>query len=223
MPDIEGKPRTPAHRKTRGRRSAGCSRLHAGAHVGVLVPAGRGSPARGRMQVPQRSRYPARSARAYHRRPPRRAGPAQAAGALYVGGMGHRSKNFYTEAIIARGTEAAQRIQELYLAQRKEEAVAAVLDEFVDEGRWSGRSGTPARATERGRTRGSPISPSPRRRPRPWSSGPTARGRARPPDKAGLPCPALSAATPTRRRRGSAEPAERDSTRSRSRARRARG
>jgi F420-dependent oxidoreductase-like protein len=55
--------------------------------------------------------------------------------ALYVGGMGHRSKNFHTQAMIARGFgEAAERIQELYLAGRKDEAVAAVPDDFIDEG-----------------------------------------------------------------------------------------
>jgi F420-dependent oxidoreductase-like protein len=54
--------------------------------------------------------------------------------ALYVGGMGHRDKNFHKEMMIRRGFgDAAQRIQELYLAHRKEEAVAAVPDEFCDE------------------------------------------------------------------------------------------
>ena len=54
--------------------------------------------------------------------------------ALYVGGMGHRDKNFHKEMMIRRGFgEAAQRIQELFLAKRKEEAVAAVPDEFCDE------------------------------------------------------------------------------------------
>jgi F420-dependent oxidoreductase-like protein len=55
--------------------------------------------------------------------------------ALYVGGMGHRSKNFHKQAMIARGFgEAAERIQELYLAGRNDEAVAAVPDDFIDEG-----------------------------------------------------------------------------------------
>ena len=54
--------------------------------------------------------------------------------ALYVGGMGHRDKNFHKEMMIRRGFgDAAQRIQELYLARRKDEAVAAVPDEFCDE------------------------------------------------------------------------------------------
>jgi F420-dependent oxidoreductase-like protein len=55
--------------------------------------------------------------------------------ALYVGGMGHKSKNFHKEMMIRRGFgDAAERIQELYLAKRKDEATAAVPNEFVDQG-----------------------------------------------------------------------------------------
>jgi F420-dependent oxidoreductase-like protein len=55
--------------------------------------------------------------------------------ALYVGGMGHKNTNFHKDMMIRRGfAEAAERIQELYLAKRKAEAVAAVPDEFVDQG-----------------------------------------------------------------------------------------
>ena len=55
--------------------------------------------------------------------------------ALYVGGMGHKNLNFHKEMMVRRGYgEAADRIQELYLAKRKDEAIAAVPDEFVDEG-----------------------------------------------------------------------------------------
>jgi hypothetical protein len=47
--------------------------------------------------------------------------------------MGHRDKNFHKDIMVRRGfKEAAERIQELYLAQRKEEAAAAVPDEWVD-------------------------------------------------------------------------------------------
>ncbi|HZO37644.1 MAG TPA: LLM class F420-dependent oxidoreductase [Methylomirabilota bacterium] len=54
--------------------------------------------------------------------------------ALYVGGMGHRDKNFHKEMMIRRGFgDAAQKVQELFLAKRKDEAVAAVPDEFCDE------------------------------------------------------------------------------------------
>jgi len=53
--------------------------------------------------------------------------------ALYAGGMGARSKNFHNDLMVRQGfPEAAERIQELYLAGRKEEAAAAVPDELVD-------------------------------------------------------------------------------------------
>jgi F420-dependent oxidoreductase-like protein len=53
--------------------------------------------------------------------------------ALYVGGMGHRDKNFHKDIMVRRGYKAeAERIQELFLAHRKEEAAAAVPDEWVD-------------------------------------------------------------------------------------------
>ncbi|HEY6983187.1 LLM class F420-dependent oxidoreductase [Reyranella sp.] len=53
--------------------------------------------------------------------------------ALYVGGMGHKTKNFHNDVMVRRGFgDAARRIQELYLAHRKEEAIAAVPDEWVD-------------------------------------------------------------------------------------------
>lgn len=55
--------------------------------------------------------------------------------ALYVGGMGHRDMNFHKNQMIQRGYgEAAERIQELYLAGRKAEALEEVPDEYLDEG-----------------------------------------------------------------------------------------
>ncbi|MCI0548411.1 MAG: LLM class F420-dependent oxidoreductase [Candidatus Rokubacteria bacterium] len=54
--------------------------------------------------------------------------------ALYVGGMGARGTNFYNELVCRYGYEdAARRIQDLYLAGKKEEAAAAVPDALVDE------------------------------------------------------------------------------------------
>jgi F420-dependent oxidoreductase-like protein len=54
--------------------------------------------------------------------------------ALYVGGMGARGKNFYHELACRYGYEAAAaRIQDLYLAGRKDEAAGAVPDALVDE------------------------------------------------------------------------------------------
>jgi F420-dependent oxidoreductase-like protein len=55
--------------------------------------------------------------------------------ALYVGGMGHRDKNFHNDMMVRRGYgDAAKQIQELYLAGRKAEAMEAVPDEYLDEG-----------------------------------------------------------------------------------------
>jgi F420-dependent oxidoreductase-like protein len=67
--------------------------------------------------------------------------------ALYVGGMGHRDKNFHKDIMVRYGFgEAADRIQEFYLAHRKEEATAAVPDEWVD---LKSLVGPPARIKER--------------------------------------------------------------------------
>ncbi|TFV47802.1 LLM class F420-dependent oxidoreductase [Blastococcus sp. TF02A_35] len=52
--------------------------------------------------------------------------------ALYVGGMGARGKNFYNDLAVRYGyEEAAATVQDLYLAGRKDEAAAALPDEFV--------------------------------------------------------------------------------------------
>ncbi len=54
--------------------------------------------------------------------------------ALYTGGMGAKEKNYHKDAMIQRGFgDAADRIQELFLAGRKEEAAAAVPDEYIDD------------------------------------------------------------------------------------------
>ena len=67
--------------------------------------------------------------------------------ALYVGGMGHRNKNFHKDMMVRRGYgDAAERIQELFLAGRKDEAAAAVPDEWVDK---KSLVGPPARIKQR--------------------------------------------------------------------------
>jgi F420-dependent oxidoreductase-like protein len=54
--------------------------------------------------------------------------------ALYIGGMGARSKNYYNDLAKRFGYEAAAvEIQELYLAGRRKEAEAAVPDALIDE------------------------------------------------------------------------------------------
>ncbi len=53
--------------------------------------------------------------------------------ALYIGGMGAKGKNFYTDYAIRLGfEEAALKIQDLYLSGRKAEAVAAVPEALID-------------------------------------------------------------------------------------------
>jgi len=54
--------------------------------------------------------------------------------ALYVGGMGAKDRNFHKELIARFGFEAeTEKIQELFLAGKKEEAVLAVPDQLADE------------------------------------------------------------------------------------------
>jgi F420-dependent oxidoreductase-like protein len=54
--------------------------------------------------------------------------------ALYIGGMGARNKNFYNDYAKRLGyEEVAVRIQDLYLAGKKMEAMAAVPDTLVDD------------------------------------------------------------------------------------------
>ena len=53
---------------------------------------------------------------------------------FYVGGMGHRSRNFHKELMARMGYESeAQQIQDLFLENKRVEAIAAVPDGFVDE------------------------------------------------------------------------------------------
>jgi len=59
--------------------------------------------------------------------------PVKASLALYIGGMGARSKNFYNSYVRNFGYEGlAGQLQDLYLSGRKAEAQAAVPDELVD-------------------------------------------------------------------------------------------
>lgn len=66
---------------------------------------------------------------------------------FYVGGMGAAELNFHKDGMIRRGYgDAAERIQELFLAGQRQEAVEAVPDEYVDE---EALIGPPARIAER--------------------------------------------------------------------------
>jgi F420-dependent oxidoreductase-like protein len=53
--------------------------------------------------------------------------------ALYIGGMGARSKNFYNDMVSKMGFEGeAKKIQDLYLDGKKNEAAAVVPDALID-------------------------------------------------------------------------------------------
>ncbi|MFM8303106.1 MAG: LLM class F420-dependent oxidoreductase [Actinomycetota bacterium] len=63
--------------------------------------------------------------------------------AMYVGGMGSATHNYHREAMARRGfPDAAARIQELWMAGEKDAAVAAVPDEYLEQGALIG---SPAR------------------------------------------------------------------------------
>ena len=60
--------------------------------------------------------------------------PVKGMMALYIGGMGARTKNFYNDYTKWLGYEAAAReIQDLYLGGKRAEAMAAVPDDLVDK------------------------------------------------------------------------------------------
>jgi len=60
--------------------------------------------------------------------------PIKANMALYIGGMGPKSKNFYNDYARRMGyEEAAEKIQTLYLSGEKKQAMMAVPDQLVDD------------------------------------------------------------------------------------------
>ncbi|MEY4130739.1 MAG: hypothetical protein RLZZ31_863 [Actinomycetota bacterium] len=67
--------------------------------------------------------------------------------AMYVGGMGSATHNYHRESMARRGfPEAAQKIHECWMAGKREEAIAAVPDEYHDDGALIG---SPARIRSR--------------------------------------------------------------------------
>jgi F420-dependent oxidoreductase-like protein len=61
------------------------------------------------------------------------ADPVRPYAALYLGGMGSREKNFYNALAVRMGyAKEAAEIQDLYLAKKHREAMAAVPHEFID-------------------------------------------------------------------------------------------
>ncbi len=66
---------------------------------------------------------------------------------MLVGGYGSASHNFHKEAMIRRGYgDAAQKVQDLFMAGKREEAFGAIPDSYVDE---MGLFGPPERIKER--------------------------------------------------------------------------
>ena len=66
---------------------------------------------------------------------------------MYVGGMGAAGKNFHADQMARRGfADAAERIGELFRAGHRDEAIAAVPDEYVDQ---CALLGPPERIAER--------------------------------------------------------------------------
>ncbi|MFV0315618.1 MAG: LLM class F420-dependent oxidoreductase [Microthrixaceae bacterium] len=60
--------------------------------------------------------------------------PVKAMLAFYIGGMGAKGKNFHTDLMARMGyEEEAYRIQDMFLAGRKDEAVGVVPTDFADE------------------------------------------------------------------------------------------
>jgi F420-dependent oxidoreductase-like protein len=59
---------------------------------------------------------------------------ARAMYALYIGGMGARGRNFYNTVFARQGyADVARLVQDLYLDGRKDEAAAALPDDFIDK------------------------------------------------------------------------------------------
>jgi F420-dependent oxidoreductase-like protein len=73
--------------------------------------------------------------------------PVRAYSALYIGGMGSREKNFYHQQARRMGyADAADAVQDAYLAKRYQDAAAAVPFEFIDR---TSLIGPPARVRDR--------------------------------------------------------------------------
>ena len=54
--------------------------------------------------------------------------------ALYIGGMGSRDKNFYTQLVSRYGYEDdARKVQDLYLSHKYDEAMAAIPDDLIEK------------------------------------------------------------------------------------------
>jgi alkanesulfonate monooxygenase SsuD/methylene tetrahydromethanopterin reductase-like flavin-dependent oxidoreductase (luciferase family) len=60
--------------------------------------------------------------------------PVKATLGFYIGGMGAKGQNYHTKLMARMGfEEEAYKIQDLFFAGKREEAIAAVPDDFADE------------------------------------------------------------------------------------------
>jgi F420-dependent oxidoreductase-like protein len=65
--------------------------------------------------------------------------PVKAMLGFYVGGMGAAKRNFHKDLMARMGfADAAQQVQDLFMAGKRDEAIAAVPDQFADEISLSG-------------------------------------------------------------------------------------
>ena len=65
--------------------------------------------------------------------------PVKAMLGFYIGGMGAAKRNFHKDLMARMGfADEAQQIQDLFLANKRDEAIAAVPDQFADEISLSG-------------------------------------------------------------------------------------
>jgi hypothetical protein len=72
--------------------------------------------------------------------------------ALYVGGMGARDKNFYTDHVSRQGwADDAHKIQDLFLSGKRQEAVAAFPMRWSTNFHWSAPRSASASAPQHGR------------------------------------------------------------------------
>jgi len=73
--------------------------------------------------------------------------PVKAMLGFYIGGMGAKGQNYHTKLMARMGyEEAAYRVQDLFFEGKREEAIAAVPDDFADE---IALVGPPSRIRER--------------------------------------------------------------------------
>lgn len=73
--------------------------------------------------------------------------PVKATLGFYIGGMGAKGQNYHTKLMARMGFEAeAHKIQDLFFEGKRDEAIAAVPDEFADE---IALVGPPSRLAER--------------------------------------------------------------------------